>query len=166
MIKSFNIQQQQQQTSDDEDPYPAPEAFEVGSSFKCYAAHICASDLMYIIPSESPILPPNHFDHSHLAPLVDPRPGQACLAPYSSDGKYYRARVGAPLEDGSEEASVFFVDYGYSERRRRGSLLELPKYFYAPPQAVLCHVPGITKVNFCFLNIFLEFHSRVGTLKL
>lgn len=39
--------------------------------------------------------------------------GGACVAQYSSDGAYYRARI---LELGNGSAEVFFVDYGNKEK--------------------------------------------------
>jgi len=53
-----------------------------------------------------------------------PKKGDLCVARYSGDGEWYRARVEKMLPDG--EVSVLFIDYGNRENMKGAKCAQLP----------------------------------------
>ncbi|XP_049513252.1 uncharacterized protein LOC119466618 isoform X2 [Dermacentor silvarum] len=71
----------------------------------------------------------------------DIRPGQACVALYSEDGQWYRARV---VHAKGGLLGVQYVDYGNCEEIPEGSVRQiLAKYAVLPAQAVRCRIRSV-----------------------
>ncbi|KAL9959501.1 hypothetical protein ACROYT_G032828 [Oculina patagonica] len=74
-----------------------------------------------------------------------PAPGELCVAKYSKDGQWYRARITGVHED---ELQVFFVDYGNSEWTRESHVKRmLPHFLHLPFQALECFLGNVEPVN-------------------
>ncbi|KAK3105054.1 hypothetical protein FSP39_016219 [Pinctada imbricata] len=78
-----------------------------------------------------------------------PVEGMVCLAKYSKDGCYYRAKVTKVITKGSDMyVNVTFVDYGNKEKRKLSHLWELPTRFTElPAQAVPCCLAKVAPTN-------------------
>ncbi|KAL3221329.1 hypothetical protein MRX96_005065 [Rhipicephalus microplus] len=71
----------------------------------------------------------------------DIRPGQACVALYSEDQQWYRARV---VHAKAGMLGVQYVDYGNCEEIPEGSVRQiLAKYAELPAQAIRCRVRSV-----------------------
>ncbi|KAL1485834.1 hypothetical protein MTO96_031725, partial [Rhipicephalus appendiculatus] len=71
----------------------------------------------------------------------DIRPGQACVALYSEDQQWYRARV---VHAKAGMLGVQYVDYGNCEEIPEGSVRQiLVKYAELPAQAIRCRVRSV-----------------------
>ncbi|XP_054924544.1 uncharacterized protein [Dermacentor andersoni] len=77
----------------------------------------------------------------------DIRPGQACVAQYQEDGKWYRARV---VHAKGGLLGVQYVDYGNCEEIPEGSVRQdrrakkiLAKYAELPAQAIRCRIRSV-----------------------
>ncbi|KAH7975308.1 hypothetical protein HPB52_000569 [Rhipicephalus sanguineus] len=71
----------------------------------------------------------------------DIRPGQACVALYSEDQQWYRARV---VHAKAGMLGVQYVDYGNCEEVPEGSVRQiLAKYAELPAQAIRCRVRSV-----------------------
>lgn len=81
-------------------------------------------------------------------PLKDPKRGSLCLAKYSADGLWYRARIlemerGPPSRGGRSEAIVRFLDYGNVDRSVTAELRSIPQQLAdVAVQAELCMLAG------------------------
>jgi len=74
-----------------------------------------------------------------------PAAGELCVAKYSKDDKWYRARITSVRED---ELQVFFVDYGNSEWTREGHVKRiLPHFLHLPFQALECFLGNVEPVS-------------------
>ncbi|XP_019638854.1 PREDICTED: uncharacterized protein LOC109480923 isoform X1 [Branchiostoma belcheri] len=77
--------------------------------------------------------------------LKDPQQGMSCIAQFSEDKGWYRAKVMKVEGDGVE---VIFVDYGNSEKVDR-SLVKMikPQFTELPVQAFQCSLANITSTS-------------------
>ena len=70
------------------------------------------------------------------APLV----GSFCMATFSEDGGWYRAKIIMVV---SSTVDVFYIDYGNTESLPVGSIKTLlPKFSSLPAQAIECNLKG------------------------
>lgn len=70
-----------------------------------------------------------------------PAVGELCVAKYSKDNKWCRARITSVRE---EELLVFFVDYGNSEWTRESNVKRiLPHFLHLPFQALECFLGNV-----------------------
>lgn len=70
-----------------------------------------------------------------------PAAGELCVAKYSKDNKWYRARITSIRE---EELQVFFVDYGNSEWTRENQVKRIiPHFLHLPFQALECFLGNV-----------------------
>ena len=77
----------------------------------------------------------------NVEPLESVCPGAPCLAQFSDDNEWYRARVESVSDNGTTDIVVHFVDYGNSESTTLSSLLKCPpSLFKEPIQAFHCSV--------------------------
>ncbi|XP_052057954.1 uncharacterized protein LOC127698468 isoform X6 [Mytilus californianus] len=75
--------------------------------------------------------------------IGDIRLGQPCLAKFSADNSWYRAKVTGLLA-GKNLVEVLFVDYGNTECQERDGLkMVQPKHLNLPSQAIFCGLSGI-----------------------
>ena len=83
----------------------------------------------------------NEYCSSQATPITTPPGiGQYCLAFY--DGSWYRAKVES--FESTNEAIVFFVDYGNRDKVSLAQILEMPAQFTDTPRLVLkCALSGI-----------------------
>jgi len=133
---------------EDEPPFklPPPPRFPDNSHFTCIVTHIEKSDLVYLVPTLVPTVPPTNFDPSICLPLESAAPKTACLAPYSKDDCWYRALVTAVHDQ--VWSTIFYVDYGYSCRVETSRLLCMPNEFREiPQQATLCKLADVRDVS-------------------
>ncbi|XP_021350187.1 uncharacterized protein LOC110448334 isoform X2 [Mizuhopecten yessoensis] len=74
--------------------------------------------------------------------LVNPMLGQPCIAKYTDDNSWYRAKVSGLLKNGLAE--VTFVDYGNTECLQRETLKTASQEFMElPAQAIFCGLSGV-----------------------
>ncbi|XP_071177212.1 uncharacterized protein [Mytilus edulis] len=75
--------------------------------------------------------------------IGDIRLGQPCLAKFSADNSWYRAKVTGLLA-GKNLVEVLFIDYGNTECQERDGLkIVQPKHLNLPSQAIFCGLSGI-----------------------
>ncbi|XP_063433954.1 uncharacterized protein LOC134715596 isoform X2 [Mytilus trossulus] len=75
--------------------------------------------------------------------IGDIRLGQPCLAKFSADNSWYRAKVTGLLA-GKNLVEVLFIDYGNTECQERDGLkMVQPKHLNLPSQAIFCGLSGI-----------------------
>ncbi|CAI4231372.1 unnamed protein product [Auanema sp. JU1783] len=74
-----------------------------------------------------------------------PRKGDLCVAPFSADGQWYRARVDAVRSGQSE---VTFIDYGNKESVASNALAQLPAGFANHPGFSKEYALALTQVPF------------------
>ncbi|KAK6618311.1 hypothetical protein RUM44_002763 [Polyplax serrata] len=75
--------------------------------------------------------------------LVPPCPGQVVLAKYSTDNKWYRAKI-LDSEPENDVFRVFFVDYGNEEYVRLSGIRAIePMFLHLPFQAIYCQIYGL-----------------------
>ncbi|XP_069142431.1 tudor domain-containing protein 1-like [Argopecten irradians] len=82
--------------------------------------------------------------------ILKPEKNMTCLAQYSQDGLYYRARVMHvyPPKDGEVPVEILYVDYGNREEGSSAHLRELPEKFTTlPTQAVQCALAKVAPMN-------------------
>ncbi|KAL5015502.1 hypothetical protein ScPMuIL_009772 [Solemya velum] len=83
--------------------------------------------------------------------IKNPAEGMVCLAQFSKDRAFYRARVNKIHTKGAGPASevdVFYFDYGNGETVKCESLRELPERFAClPSQAICCALANIAPSN-------------------
>lgn len=133
---------------EDEPPFKLPPApiFPDNSHFVCIVTHIEKSDLVYLVPTLVPTVPPTNFDPSICPPLENAAPNTPCLAPYSKDDCWYRAVI-TRVHDRTW-STIFYVDYGYSCRLELNKLLCMPNEFREiPQQATLCRLADVRDVQ-------------------
>lgn len=76
---------------------------------------------------------------------IFPAEGELCVAKYSKDDKWYRARITGVRED---ELQVFFVDYGNSEWTRASHVKRmLPHFLHLPFQALECFLGNVEPID-------------------
>ncbi|XP_069127026.1 uncharacterized protein [Argopecten irradians] len=74
--------------------------------------------------------------------LSNPYLGQPCVAKYTDDNSWYRAKVSGLLNNG--RAEVTFVDYGNTECLQRETLkIASPQFMELPAQAIFCGLSGV-----------------------
>ncbi|XP_060086316.1 uncharacterized protein LOC132565637 [Ylistrum balloti] len=74
--------------------------------------------------------------------LLNPYLGQPCIAKYTDDNSWYRAKVSGLLNNG--RAEVTFVDYGNTECLQRETLKRAnPEFMELPTQAIFCGMSGV-----------------------
>ncbi|KAJ8309252.1 hypothetical protein KUTeg_014126 [Tegillarca granosa] len=101
---------------------------------------------------DSEISQREYSQESKLAKNIEkPVEGMSCLAKFSKDNVYYRAKVTnvySPGKDKTVSVDVVFVDYGNGERRKCTDLRELPVEFSVlPTQAICCAVAKVAPAN-------------------
>ncbi|CAH1803306.1 unnamed protein product, partial [Owenia fusiformis] len=116
-------------------------ALTVGS--KCIPVYVCSvtnpSDFYCQIETSSAELPPlldlMHEHYSKLESqqdcLVDPTPGDYCVAQFSKDESWYRAKVQLSAPDSID---LLFIDYGNKEKVQQDKVKELVQEFSVLPQ--------------------------------
>ena len=78
-------------------------------------------------------------------PLANPRSGNCCIAKYTADEGWYRARI---MKASGGKATVHFIDYGNTEECDGSSLKELSaEHASLPAQAVRCSLEGLAAVS-------------------
>ncbi|XP_037089736.1 tudor domain-containing protein 1-like [Pollicipes pollicipes] len=127
-------------------PFPALERpFAAGERVAVFVAYVVATDRLFVQLSE------NTAEIEQMAadieasttgcqiPCPDVAAGEICLAPF--EDVYYRGVI-TGVE--GQLATVYFVDYGNTERMPSDQLLECPVPLVdLPAQAVLCSVTGL-----------------------
>ncbi|XP_033738269.1 uncharacterized protein LOC117325879 [Pecten maximus] len=74
--------------------------------------------------------------------LLSPYLGQPCIAKYTDDNSWYRAKVSGLLNNG--RAEVTFVDYGNTECLQRETLkIASQEFMELPAQAIFCGLSGV-----------------------
>ncbi len=146
----------------------SPLVYPLGSTVDIYVSHVNSPLSFYCQPLD--LVEELEEMMSQLANLVESSPpeqmknptlGQICLAKYSFDGEWYRARVEKfPSET---EALVTFVDYGNSEVTYLGNLCVVPLSLMATQvQAFHCSVFEDLGTDWTWGEGMLEaFSSRV-----
>ncbi|OWF41971.1 uncharacterized protein LOC110461698 [Mizuhopecten yessoensis] len=82
--------------------------------------------------------------------IKKPEKNMTCLAKFSQDGLYYRARVMQvyPTQDTEVPVDILYVDYGNREEGTSAHLRELPERFTSLPiQAIQCALAKVAPVN-------------------
>ncbi|XP_061186866.1 uncharacterized protein LOC133194990 [Saccostrea echinata] len=84
-----------------------------------------------------------------LDPVINLQQGMVCLAKFSKDSCYYRAKVVEICSQGSDPSvEVLFVDYGNGESRKQSHLRSLPqKCASLPAQGILCALTQVAPDN-------------------
>uniref|UniRef100_T2M6M2 Tudor domain-containing protein 1 n=1 Tax=Hydra vulgaris TaxID=6087 RepID=T2M6M2_HYDVU len=87
----------------------------------------------------------NYFDN--LSYIKTPHIGMPCIARYTEDGLYYRARIDN-IDMDTMKAEIIFVDYGTSETLPIGSLKPITEeLLQLPLQSTLVTICGIKKLS-------------------
>ncbi|CAF0843259.1 unnamed protein product [Didymodactylos carnosus] len=90
-----------------------------------------------------------YYRNSEFNPSVRYRRGDFCVAKYSKDGEYYRARIGKidMKKDGLEKYCVIYVDFGNSEWTLHDNIRILRQEFsLLEAQAIPCSLDRISPI--------------------
>lgn len=90
-------------------------------------------------------------------------PGSPCLALFTDDDFWYRAKV---VEKDEEELSVFFVDYGNTSKISYGHVREIPTdLMETVPLALLCEMEGFDSARGTWSSGAVDEFSAITTDK-
>ncbi|KFV90318.1 Tudor domain-containing protein 1, partial [Eurypyga helias] len=125
----------------------------VGETVYVCVTEVVSPDLFYAVPVQTK---DQESLHRLLTELEDycksckhqsfePRPGEACCARFSGDGRWYRALV---LKASQSVVKVLYVDYGNIETLPLSKVLPITdSYLKLPFQTITCSLAGIEKAK-------------------
>ncbi|CAI9726720.1 Hypothetical predicted protein [Octopus vulgaris] len=134
--------------------FKSPE-FPVGTSLNVMITHVTSPQYFHCqgtryAPAFGQLADKIHMHYSQLQPeeeiLMLVSPGQPCIAQYSMDKSWYRAKVNRELTNNIVE--VFFIDYGNIELVPKHLIkVTKPEFMEMPAQGIPCCLHGVTNVR-------------------
>ncbi|XP_057276913.1 tudor domain-containing protein 1 [Pezoporus wallicus] len=110
---------------------------------------VVSPDLFYAVPVKTKdqlhrqLIELQDYCKSCIKEPFKPKPGEACCARFSGDGRWYRALV---LKDFRSVVEVLYADYGNKETLPLSEVLPITdSYLKLPFQAITCSLAGIEK---------------------
>ncbi|KFQ46384.1 Tudor domain-containing protein 1, partial [Nestor notabilis] len=123
----------------------------IDETMSVYVTEVVSPGLFYAVPVKTKdqlhrqLIELQDYCKSCIKESFKPKPGEACCARFSGDGRWYRALV---LKAFQSVVEVLYADYGNKETLPLSEVLPITdSYLKLPFQAITCSLAGIEKAE-------------------